>query len=595
MINNEDQTQNEKRHPISFEPITFFDEKEPVDPITIIGDKVSDATEAAIKKAEPVFHVTFCKEEPVADSLTTINKEKTPLSAGPTVSEKQNRTIDIRETSVSMMPGISEQSSEAACKTSSQPCGLALASTNRENRKGQGYFPYYGSAQQQLEKVSDVLGMPALGPRKRNITPMVLAEKVKHWMTLCVKDSKLYMYNGSCYRCMEQSDMETIIWGVCGEEMQRVGNRTILSGAYNLLLVDPSLKAEHLQEAWNMVPFSNGLLNLDNGMLIPSSADYFATYILNCAYPLKPEECPAFDSFLQDISCGDPLLIARIWEVIGLCLTQDVSAKAIFVFQGIPNSGKSVLANILKCFFPKELQTALDAHDMGERFAIGECEGKLLCVSSDMPAEALGGKAVSNLKKLSGRDTVSSAVKHDQKRKEFLFTGKIIMVTNNPLLLKQEDAAFRERIVTIPFKHEIPREKRIDGLESRLISEMPAIAAKALNAYFRLRSNCYRFSGDFCINSQELYPQEGIGADPMTAIYLYLMKYYTVCQGSTVIVEEARSDFNRIYGLSMTTQVFSAMFCKQAEKMFGAVKVRTRDGGFENARSAVSGIKRRLV
>ena len=89
----------------------------------------------------------------------------------------------------------------------------------------------------------------------------------------------------------------------------------------------------------------------------------------------------------------------------------------------------------------------MDAHDMGERFAIGECEGKLLCVSSDMPAEALGGKAVSNLKKLSGRDTVSSAVKHDQKRKEFLFTGKIIMVTNNPLLLKQEDAAFRERIV----------------------------------------------------------------------------------------------------------------------------------------------------
>lgn len=218
MINNEEQTRKKGRNPISFEPITFFDEKEPVDPITIIGDKVSDATEAAIKKAEPVFHVTFCKEEPVADSLTTINKEKTPLSAGPTVSEKQNRTIDIRETSVSMMPGISEQSSEAACKTSSQPCGLALASTNRENRKGQGYFPYYGSAQQQLEKVSDVLGMPALGPRKRNITPMVLAEKVKHWMTLCVKDSKLYMYNGSCYRCMEQSDMETIIWGSAGRK-----------------------------------------------------------------------------------------------------------------------------------------------------------------------------------------------------------------------------------------------------------------------------------------------------------------------------------------------------------------------------------------
>lgn len=110
-----------------------------------------------------------------------------------------------------------------------KPAELHFAKLSDEEKKNFEEYPiyhfwkteeesdgYYGSAQ--LEKVSDVLGMPALGPRKRNITPMVLAEKVKHWMTLCVKDSKLYMYNGSCYRCMEQSDMETIIWGSAGRK-----------------------------------------------------------------------------------------------------------------------------------------------------------------------------------------------------------------------------------------------------------------------------------------------------------------------------------------------------------------------------------------
>lgn len=438
---------------------------------------------------------------------------------------------------------------------------------------------------------------PVSASRKEGPTSMSLLNKVKACRAICVKDHKVYLFKYGCYMFMSQSDMEEEIWSICEMEIRQVGNRSIISGAYQLMTIDPSLRVENLHSAQNLVPFRNGLLCLDDGSFLWPSPMYFVTFTLNCDYPLDPSTvaCTAFEKYLQDVSGGDILLIARIWEFLGYCLTQDVNAKAIFVLQGITNSGKSVLTNLIKAFFPRAVLTALDAHDMGEKFAIGECEDKAICICSDMPAEALGSKAVSNMKKLSGRDTISSAVKY-QNRKEFVFTGKIMMVTNNPLLLKQDDQAFWERIVAIPFRYQIPREQRIDNLEDRLAAEMPAIASRALMAYFILRNNHYRFSGNFEINDQDMYADaSSMVADPATMVFMYLQRFYEPWPDHVVILEEACDDFNRINGTSMSRQQFSMLFCKQADSMYGAKKKRSREGGYENPRSAVSGIKRKFI
>lgn len=427
-------------------------------------------------------------------------------------------------------------------------------------------------------------------------TPMDLVKKVKQNFSLCVKNHVVYLCVDGYYAPMEQNSMEGVIWAVCRAEVEKVGNKAILSGAYQLLTIDPDLQADNLESASNVVPFKNGLIRLDDGMYSPLTPAYFVTFTLNCEFPLNYgfPICPTFDKYLEDVSGGDGTLIMRIWQFIGYCLTQDTNAKAIFVLQGITSSGKSVLVNVLKAFFPKEVVTALDAHDMGEKYAIGECEGKMLCISSDMSADALGGKAVSNLKKLTGRDTVSSAVKY-KNRKDFIFTGKIIMVTNNPLLLKQDDQAFWERIVTIPFRYQIPKENRISNLEDQLAYEMSAIAAKALDAYFELRTNGYQFAGSYEINSPDMYSRSNIPADPATMIYMYLQQHYEPWGEGIVILEEACKDFNLLSGLSISTQRFSAIFRQQAMEMYDVVKIRTREGGYQNARSAIKGIKRKFI
>ena len=190
--------------------------------------------------------------------------------------------------------------------------------------------------------------------KSKKLKPIDLARKVKSSLILCVKNHEIYAYLNGYYKKMNQSEMEGLIWSICKDEVEQVGNKAILTGAYQLLVVDPALRVESLQSASNVVPFRNGLITLEAGCFIQLTPSYFVTFILNCEFSVGAinASCPNFDKYLSDVSGGDYLLIKRIWEVIGSCLTQDTNIKSIFLFQGITNSGKSVLANLLKALFP---------------------------------------------------------------------------------------------------------------------------------------------------------------------------------------------------------------------------------------------------
>jgi len=438
----------------------------------------------------------------------------------------------------------------------------------------------------------------ALGVERKGVAPFDLLKKVKQTYILYVIDSKLYRYDyqSNCYIETKQDHMERLIWLVCPEEVELAGSKNILTGTYNLLMVDPDLYGVKASDYVDIIPFMNGLLRLDTMEFTPPSPQFFITYSLQCNFPnplITSVECPLFDKYLWDVSGGDVQLIARIWEIIGLCLTADANAKVIIVFQGITDSGKSVLTNVIKSFYPTHMQTAMDAHSMDKQFAMKALIGKLLCICSDMSPKALSNDAVSNFKKLSGRDSVNTDIKF-QDSVDFDFKGKIILVTNNPLIIKQDDPAFWGRIITVPFRYKLPEEKKIYGLDQLLQAELPAIASRAINAYIHLKQNGYLFSGNYSIN--EVYSSstnQGV-TDNGTLIFDYLKSYYEICSESIVITEEACADFNRIYAKSLNTLQFSPLFNKHAMDLFNTKKTRSHVG-YSNARSAVKGIRRKII
>lgn len=422
-------------------------------------------------------------------------------------------------------------------------------------------------------------------------TAYSLMQSLLKKVILRVKEKQLYLYTGTHYEPCSQQQAERLIVDECRPEVAAVGASKLPKDVYAFLLMEPEIAIDAENPDEKLLTFYNGLLDLDTGMLSLHNPQKFTTFCLECSLltPDIPAACPVFEQFLIDITGGDIGMTMRIWEIIGYCLTPDIQGKVMFVFQGVPNSGKSLLSDLIGSFFPPGKVSALDIHALRQQFAMSELEGKALCISPDLPNAPLDAASVSNIKKLTGRDVVSADKKYSA-RKQFKFTGKIIAVTNYPLLTTRRDDAFQERIVAVPFLYSVAPDRRVDLLP-QLLQERSAIAKKALAAYFELRRRNYRFSGFYRLNQAEvLYEECCPDSTPTTQIYRFAQQYFTADSNGFTFMDDAYSLYSSIFG-SLHINTFSLAFSSAAEALYGAVKVRKRKLNAPNAMSCLQGIR----
>ena len=409
---------------------------------------------------------------------------------------------------------------------------------------------------------------------------------------------EVYIYNATsgAYEKRTQNEVERIIMARYRDIIREHGNGTLIEKVYKLLLKEPQIVRNEVPVSDpTKIAFANCTLDLLTGYTGPHSATYCVTFALNCDLARashQSEECPTFDKFLRDITGGDEVLIQRIWEFVGYCLTQDTNAKVFFILQGVPDSGKSLLCNLVMDFFPEEKVSSLNVHSLKEHFALENLESVALCVSPDLPASALDPKSASSIKQLTGNDRVSAAVKY-KRNTQFRFEGKLILATNYPLLTQEPDDAFMQRAIVIPFFHSIPKEKQDGSLLDRLKAEKPAIASKALEVYFRLRKNHYKFSGDYSINSSLMFPDDLFGSSDITPlVYNFLKNYYEKDPNGIVAISSAYKIFSQMVSNQFTEKMFSSVFQRFSEELYGAEHTRSyHSGEFKNARSSMKGIR----
>lgn len=422
-------------------------------------------------------------------------------------------------------------------------------------------------------------------------TAYSLMQSLLKKVILRVKEKQLYYYTGTHYEPCSQQQAERMIVDECRPEIASVGASKLPKDVYSFLLMEPEIAIDEATPDEKLLTFYNGLLDLNTGSLLPHNPQHFTTFCLEC-YLLTPDipaSCPVFERFLNDITGGDSSMITRIWEIIGYCLTPDIQGKVMFVFQGVPNSGKSLLSDLISSFFPPGKVSALDIHALRQQFAMSELEGKALCISPDLPNAPLDAASVSNIKKLTGRDVVSADKKYSA-RKQFKFTGKIIAVTNYPLLTTRRDDAFQERVVAVPFLHGVAPEKRADLLPS-LLTERSAIAQKALTAYFELRKRNYRFSGYYLINQAEVLYTEFCQQDAILyQIHQFAQQHFVADPNGFFYMEDAYSLYSSL-GASVHINAFSPAFASAVATLFGAVKTRRRKANTSNAMSCLQGIR----
>lgn len=203
--------------------------------------------------------------------------------------------------------------------------------------------------------------------------------------------------------------------------------------------------------------------------------------------------CPYMDQFLNSISAGDPLIVERIWQMIGYLITP-TNQKRLFILSGVPNSGKSVLGNLIRALFPPTQIENLDIDQLGKRTATSRLIGKSVNISMDLPNKALSPLAVRNIKLISGSDDIT--VEYGNGGYESCHIScRFLFATNHPLTLKGADSGFEGRIVYIPFRKSIAARDQNPELLQNLLTERDWIVAKALAHYRDLRLANFEFAG----------------------------------------------------------------------------------------------------
>lgn len=333
-------------------------------------------------------------------------------------------------------------------------------------------------------------------------------ESAYSYMTTVLTYYRLVYYAGVFYcqkHCVFQpvSDQElrSIIFPVVEPALAAGKNAKLIGNIIELLRDCPYTKVDRTTENPDRVFFINGVYDLARHELQPPEPTDFVTSYLPFEYNAENIMCPEFDRFLLGLSGGNGTIIALIWEMIGYLLSSDMSAKAFFVLQGVGDSGKSVLGNLISSMFNPESLAHLDIYRFKDKFSTSALRGKRLNVCMDLPRAQISREAIGVIKMLTGDDTITIEQKF-KSSESYKPTCKLLFGSNFPLMPADNDPAFRARLVVIPFQYPIPKEKQDKHLLEKLLAERSAIAVKALDAYLRLKARNYRFiqvQGNMCM------------------------------------------------------------------------------------------------
>lgn len=398
-----------------------------------------------------------------------------------------------------------------------------------------------------------------------------------------------YLFNGRAYAPVTVDQLGRYTMEVCRSSVEKKGSAKLIREVIDLLKSEGRIDLPEVDRGF--LSFNNGLLCLADGKFLPHTAGIFSTARVEANYiPPQAGQHPQFSRFLAQVSGGDAVLEQRIWQMVGYALTPDTNAKAFFLLQGVPNSGKSLLGELLTKLLPPDAVTSLNLNDLGRNFGPSALVGKSLCLSMDLPATPWDSKAVGMLKALTGNDLVTADVKY-QPRAKFRNSATFLFGSNHAVALTQSDPAFLQRLVVIPCRYSIPREQQDRQLLEKLLTERDAIVASAMNAYWSLRRDNYIFAGDFGLN--EVIAQTCQGEIPLAqAVAEFVCTACVLEEGAESFASDLYRTFSvRCPGTNYTA--FAAHLVNYLDNMFpGKVtKGRSRRPGEVNPTSVLKGIR----
>lgn len=412
-------------------------------------------------------------------------------------------------------------------------------------------------------------------------------------------DRWMFFYDGKIYkRCCSEAEVLPKIRELCENAAYiwkafRCDSSTPLRVLNDIKQIAPELDIPF--DISNYIVFNNCVLNLATGIAEKFMPGRFITNMVTVDWIPEAVSCPIFDNIIATYTQGDAVLTERLLQALGLCLTND-TVKNFICFLGITNSGKSFLVSLLLRMLNDESIAIMQPNDFSQRFAGSMIYGKAICACMDMDAAPLNSRAASFVKNVSGNDMIGAEFKHENGMVMFRSRAHMILCSNFEIVPEIEDIALENRKLIVPFRYRltddaIPFEQLMGDLEN----EKPAIVQKLIQAYYRLKSDKYVFSG--AGGWYDTYkPPLFMPPSANSSLHQYVFMFYDET-GNTedyVFAEDLCSNYTRYNLTKGTLHQFSSpdSFYKSFKEAFPNIQVgRKRKDSHSNPQSCYLGIR----
>jgi len=397
----------------------------------------------------------------------------------------------------------------------------------------------------QLEDTDNTVALLVDESASKKISPYRVEQSLTQKEVIRIVGEALFVYSDGYYAHISAECLRRLIMKDCRRAVEATGTPRLIDEVFKFLLCDPDLYHQEDEIDENLICFDNGVLDIRSGNLYPHSPVYNIFYRVNTWWGDHSSH-PYFDRFMHDITAGDDLLKQRILECIGYCLSSDTHDRFFFVFQGVGGSGKSVLAKFIRACINSDAATALNITKLSDRFEVANLVGKQLCLSMDLPSTPLKPDTTATFKSVTGGDPITADVKYCP-HITFFNRAKFILGTNHALLTQDDDPAFFDRVVAIPFKYGIPHDRRNPHLLDALASERASIVYDALQAYRALRDRNYQFSGHYPINEMFMSSKAMQAPSIESLVQEFVQNFCSVAPGELTFVDDLFACFCEHY------------------------------------------------
>lgn len=308
-----------------------------------------------------------------------------------------------------------------------------------------------------------------------------------------------YDENDHYYKLVNQDDVIGLYRYYVDPNLNDVSSLRCFNDLYRCIKTDPSLKRSLDSTQETCCPLKDGIYFFRNGKIYREdhSPKYITFTCLDASYisqKLNVEEhiaiCPSFAKFVKDITGKREDLLNRLLMALGYLLVETQKGKFFFLAGFKPDTGKSVLFNFIQRLFPPEAVSNLPIGDLGGRFESESLLTSRINISLDLPQEPLSSSAIAKIKQITGGDTVEIQRKNKTSKK-LDHPVKFVFASNHPIALKNDDKAFWNRLIFLPFMN--PVKDKDPELGNKLWDERNGIVTILLSAAQQLESLNYEF------------------------------------------------------------------------------------------------------